>query len=173
MFCFPKLGNYKDYPDFDKHRQSVRGNCLLLSQHLCGARKIWYACFCRLGKINFSFGYIYSQMKLCFGILGTFFCSVGISYLYFLHINANATKKLLSISCDLEAMDQEVEHSLIRTFPLLNQIVWFIGRLLHEKNSRYLELLPQFELFSRYRDSSSYRQSTADLFWRIRSQSNS
>ena len=70
-------------------------------------------------------------------------------------------------------MDQEVEHSLIRTFPLFNQIVWFIGRLLHEKNSRYLELLPQFELFSRYRDSSSYRESTADLFWRIRSQSNS
>ena len=70
-------------------------------------------------------------------------------------------------------MDQEVEHSLIRTFPLFNQIVWFIGRLLHEKNSRSLELLPQFELFSRYRDSSSYRESTADLFWRIRSQSNS
>ena len=70
-------------------------------------------------------------------------------------------------------MDQEVEHSLIGTFPLLNQIVWFIGHLLHEKNSRYLELLPQFELFSLYRDSSSYRESTSDLFWRIRSLLNS
>ena len=78
------------------------------------------------------------------------FCSVGISYLHFLHINANATNILVSISCDLEAMDQEVEHSLIRIFPLLKQILWFLGRLFHERNSQYLELLPQLELFSLY-----------------------
>ena len=80
---------------------------------------------------------------------------------------------LLSISCDLEAMDQEVEHSLIRNFPLFKQIIWFLGRLFHEKNSQYLELLPQFELFSLYRESSSYRESTVDLFRRIRSLLNS
>ena len=56
----------------------------------------------------------------------------------------------MSISCDLEAMDQEVEHSLIRIFPLLKQILWFRGRLFHERNSQYLELLPQLELFSLY-----------------------
>ena len=75
---------------------------------------------------------------------------------------------LLPISCDLEAVDQEVEHSLIQTFPLLKQILRFLDCLFHEKNSRYLELLPQFELFSLYCDSLSYRESTADLFWRIR-----
>ena len=107
-------------------------------------------------------------MKLFFDIWGTYFCSVGISYLHFLHINANATNMLVSISCDLEAMDQEVKHPLIRTFPLLKQIIWFLGRLFHEKNSQYLELLPQFELFSLYRDSSSYRESTVDSFWCIR-----
>ena len=37
------------------------------------------------------------------------------------------------MSCDLEAMDQEVEHYLIRPFPLLKQILWFLGRLFHEK----------------------------------------
>ena len=30
-------------------------------------------------------------------------------------------------------MDQQVEHSLIRTFPLLKEILWFIGRLFYEK----------------------------------------
>ena len=49
---------------------------------------------------------------------------------------------LLSISCDLEAMDQQVEHSLIQTFLLLKQILWFLGCLFHEKNYRYLELFP-------------------------------
>ena len=39
---------------------------------------------------------------------------------------------LLSISCDLEAMNQQVEHSLIRTFPLLKDILRFLGRLFHE-----------------------------------------
>ena len=80
---------------------------------------------------------------------------------------------LLPISCDLEAVDQEVEHSLIQTFPLLKQILWFLGCLFHEKNSRYLKLLPQFELFSLHRDSLSYRESTVDLFRRIRSLLNS
>ena len=58
LFFLPKPCNYKDYPDFEKHRQSVRGDRLLLSQYLRGARKIEYACFCRLGNINFSFDYI-------------------------------------------------------------------------------------------------------------------
>ena len=80
---------------------------------------------------------------------------------------------LLPISCDLEAMDQEVEHSLIQTFSLLKRIIWFLGCLFHEKNSRYLKLLPQFELFSLYRDSFVYRESTSDLFRRIRSLLNS
>ena len=75
---------------------------------------------------------------------------------------------LLPISCDLEAMVQEVEHSLIQTFSLLKQILWFLGCLFHEKNL-YLKLLPQFELFTLYRDSFSYRESTADLLRRIRS----
>ena len=74
---------------------------------------------------------------------------------------------LLPISCDLEAMVQEVEHSLIQTFSLLKQILWFLGCLFHVKNSRVLNLLPQFELFSLHRDSFSYRESTADLFRRI------
>ena len=80
---------------------------------------------------------------------------------------------LLPISCDLEAMEQEVEHSLIQSFSLLKQILWFLGCLFHEKNSWYLKLLPQFELFTLYRDSLSYRESTADLFRRIRSLLNS
>ena len=112
-------------------------------------------------------------MKLFFGILEPILCSVGISYLYFLHINANVTNMLLPISCDLEAVDQEVEHSLIPTFSLLKRIIWFLGCLFHEKNSGYLKLLPQFELFSLYRDSFSYRESTSDLFRRIRSLLNS
>ena len=112
-------------------------------------------------------------MKLFFGILGTYFLFSCISYLYFLHINANGTNLLLPISRDLEAIDQELEHSLIQTFPLLKEILWFLGCLFHEKNSRYIELLPQFELFSLYRDSLSYRESTVDLLQRIRSLLNS
>ena len=70
-------------------------------------------------------------------------------------------------------MEQEVEHSLIQTFSLLKQIFWFLGCLFYEKNSWYLKILPQFELFTLYRDSLSYRESTADLFRRIRSLLNS
>ena len=77
----------------------------------------------------------------------------------------------LPISCDLEAI--EGSGTLLNSNFLLKQILWFLGCLFHEKNSRYLELLPQFELFSLYRDSLSYRESTADLFWRIRSLLNS
>ena len=72
---------------------------------------------------------------------------VFLSYLHFLHINANLTNMLLSISCGLEAMDQQVKHSLIRTFPLLKEILRLLGRLFHEEilgisnsslNSNYL-----------------------------------
>ena len=70
-------------------------------------------------------------------------------------------------------MEQEVEHSLIQTFSLLKQIFWFLGCLFYEKKSWYFELLPQFQLFTLYRDSLSYRESTADLFRHIRSLLNS
>ena len=46
-FLLPECGNYKDHPEF---RQSVRGNCLLLSQNLCGASKIGSVCFGRLSS---------------------------------------------------------------------------------------------------------------------------
>ena len=39
---------------------------------------------------------------------------------------------MLSISCDLEAMNEQVEHSLIPTFPLLKDILRFLGRLFQE-----------------------------------------
>ena len=74
-------------------------------------------------------------------------------------------------SCDLEAI--EGSGTLLNSNFLLKQILWFLGCLFHEKNSRYLKLLPQFELFSLYRDSLSYRESTVDLFRRIRSLLNS
>ena len=61
-------------------------------------------------------------------------------------MNTNVTNILLSnvtnISCDLDAMDQQVEHSLIQTFLLLKQILWFLGCLFYEKSYRYLELFP-------------------------------
>ena len=40
---------------------------------------------------------------------------------------------LLSIRCDLEAMDQQVKHSLIQTFLLLKEILGFLGCFFHEK----------------------------------------
>ena len=57
----------------------------------------------------------------------------------------------LPISCDLEAI--EGSGTLLNSNFLLKQILWFLGCLFHEKNSRYLKLLPQFELFSLYRNS--------------------
>ena len=60
-----------------------------------------------------------------------------------------------------------MEHSIIRTFPLLNEIIRFFGRLFHEK-TWYLELLPQFKLFPLSSDSLSYRESPIDLFQHIR-----
>ena len=61
-------------------------------------------------------------------------------------MNTNVTNTLLSnvtnVSCDLDAMDQQVEHSLIQTFLLLKQILWFLGCLFHEKNYWYPELVP-------------------------------
>ena len=62
-------------------------------------------------------------------------CSVGISYLRFLQNNANITKVLLFISCDLEAMDYLVEYSLIRTFRLLKQILRSLRRLFQENKT--------------------------------------
>ena len=47
LSLLPALGNYKDHLGFEKHMQSVRGNCLLLSQYLCGTNKIGSACFGR------------------------------------------------------------------------------------------------------------------------------
>ena len=65
-----------------------------------------------------------------------------------------------------------MEHSLIQTF-CLNKFSGFLIACFMKKNSRYLKLLPQFELFSLHRDSLSYRESTVDLFRRIRSLLNS
>ena len=50
LILLSTLDNYKDSPYSEKHRQSVRGNCLLLSQYLCGASKIGYVCFGRLSS---------------------------------------------------------------------------------------------------------------------------
>ena len=61
--------------------------------------------------------------------------------------------------------------SLIQTFSL-NKFSGFLVACFMEK-TRYLKILPQFELFSLYRDSSSYRESTVDLFRCIRSLLNS
>ena len=40
---------------------------------------------------------------------------------------------LLSVSCGLEAKDQQVEYSLIRTFWLFKQILWPLDSLFHKK----------------------------------------
>ena len=48
----------------------------------------------------------------------------------------------LSISCGLEVVDQQVEYTLIRTFRLLKEILWSLGNLFQEKNSRTLNKNP-------------------------------
>ena len=48
----------------------------------------------------------------------------------------------LSISCGLEVVDQQVEYILIRTFRLLKEILWSLGHLFQEKNSRTLNKNP-------------------------------
>ena len=50
LLLLPAGGNYKDHHDFEIHRQSIRGNCLLLSQDLCEVRKIGSASFGRLNS---------------------------------------------------------------------------------------------------------------------------
>ena len=47
-------GNYKHNPDLEKLMQSVRENCFLLSQYLCGASKTGSDCFGRLSSQYFS-----------------------------------------------------------------------------------------------------------------------
>ena len=47
-FLRPAPSNYKNHSNFEKHKQSMMGNCLLLSQYLCGANKIGFACFGKL-----------------------------------------------------------------------------------------------------------------------------
>ena len=49
-FLLPASSNGKDHRNFEKHRQSVKGNHLLLSQYLLGANKIGSACFGRLSS---------------------------------------------------------------------------------------------------------------------------
>ena len=58
------------------------------------------------------------------------------------------------------------------TFQFLKQIIWSLDRLFQKKNSRYLELSTQLKRVPWSCDSSSYRESTVDLFRRIRSLSN-
>ena len=79
---------------------------------------------------------------------------------------------MLSTSCDLEAMDQLVEYSLIQTFWLLKQILLSLGRLFQENNSQYLELFPQLEVSPLSCDSLSYWDSIAGLFRRFPSLTN-
>ena len=50
LLLLPAGGNYKDHHDFEIHRESIRGNCLLLSQDLCEVRKIGSASFGRLSS---------------------------------------------------------------------------------------------------------------------------
>ena len=45
LFLLPAPANYKHHIDFEKHMQSVRGNCLLLSYNLYGESKMGSACF--------------------------------------------------------------------------------------------------------------------------------
>ena len=45
LFLLPAPGNHKKHLDFEKHMQSVRGNCLLLSWYLSEATKMGSACF--------------------------------------------------------------------------------------------------------------------------------
>ena len=49
-YLLPAPGNYKDHLDFERHRQLVRGNCLLLSYYVCGTSKIESICFGRLSS---------------------------------------------------------------------------------------------------------------------------
>ena len=63
-------------------------------------------------------------------------------------------RTVFSTSFDLEAMDQLVEYSLIRTFRLL--FPTSLGRLFQENDSQYVELSPQLELSHLSRDSLSY-----------------
>ena len=107
------------------------------------------------------------------------FCSVGISYLHFLHsmqiprsissyfINKNLTNALLSVSCGLEAMDQEVKYSLIWTFR--NKFSCPFVVLCRKKT---LEI-SNSQLYSNYFFGPvTVWESTVDLFWRISSLSN-
>ena len=88
-------------------------------------------------------------------------------------INKYITNLPFSVTCGLEAMDHQVEYSLIRIFWLIKQILWSLGVLLQEKNSHNLVPLTKLELFLRDRDSASYQESTVDLFQRISSLFNS
>ena len=130
--------------------------------------------------------FTFKQERSCFLLFYVpNFCLVGISHLHFLQncaqilrslstyfINKYITNILFWIICGLDALDQQVEYSLIRTFRLLKQILPSLGCLFYERNSRYLELSFQLELFPRFRDSSIYRESTVDSFRRIISLSN-
>ena len=79
-------------------------------------------------------------------------------------INKNMTNELLSISCGLKSVDQQVECSLIQTFWLLKKIPQSLGCLFQKKNSWYLELSTQLKLF--------LWELIVDLFWCIDSLSN-
>ena len=50
LFLPPISSSYKDHPDFENDWQSLRGNCFLLSQYLCGASKLGAGCYGRLNS---------------------------------------------------------------------------------------------------------------------------
>ena len=91
-FLLPASANYKDQSNFENHKQSPRGNCLLISQCLCKASKLESACFGRLNNQNSSC----QQEKSTFQLLtfkhkrSCFFCLVGISHLHFLRNSTNS-----------------------------------------------------------------------------------
>ena len=93
----PRSSNYKDHFDFEKHRQLVRGNCLLLSQYLCGVSRVGSTCY---GRPNSQYSscqksifllIVFLDKENCFLVFQVpNFCSVGISHLHFLHNSASS-----------------------------------------------------------------------------------
>ena len=135
-------------------------NQLFFCLHLC-KKEAAFCYFTYLISVQLVFHiYIFYRIVQILRSLSTYF------------INKYITNILFWISCGLDALDQQVEYSLVRTFRWLKQILPSLGCLFHERNSRYLELSFQLELFPRFRDSSIYRESTVDSFRRIISLSN-
>ena len=130
----------------------MRGNCLLLLQYLCEASKIDLLVWLYLSKKEVVFWYFryLISVQLVFQIY-IFYTVAQIPRSrcsYF--INKYITNVPFSITCVLEALDQQVEYSLIQTFRLLKQILRSLGCLFQRKKTLGIsnsQLNPwQFEL---------------------------